>query len=143
MIKGIIKQAVIDILREQNLIHDGSRYTISQDTQTRVENIGDVLRAYRKELDGLRAALEICYTDDEGIEKKYRHKKWNEVTKEERDLLCKRYDIVLNSVCIGYFIALDTSYIGDTLKEKKAYEEFAKQDIENNKKKAKKNARSK
>lgn len=143
MIKGIIKQAVIEILMEQNLIYDPYEYKSIKNTQSRVEDIENILEVYKEELDGLRAALEICYTDDEGIEKKYRHKKWNEVTREERDLLCKRYNIVLNSVCIGYFIALDTSYIGDTLKEKKAYEEFAKQDIENNKKKAKKNARSK
>lgn len=137
MIKGIIEQAVIDILREQNLIDDPTRYTTIRDTQTRVEDISDTLKACRKELEGLRAALEICHTDDEEIEKKYRHKKWNEITKEEKNLLCKRYGMSFG-LSLTEFTVFETDYIGDSLQSKKRWEEMAKQAVENSTKKAKK-----
>lgn len=150
MIKGIIKQAVIEILIEQKLINDPYEYKAVRDTQTRVSDIEDVLRTHRDKIVGLEAALEICYTDDIDIEKKYRHKKWKDITKEERDLLCKRYNIAfgitfpaLDLTRLGAFIASQADYIGDTLKEKKEHEERVKRAVESSTKKAKKNARRK
>lgn len=145
MIKGIIEQAVIDILREQNLIDDPCHYTTIRDTQTRVKDIEDVLRNFRRELEGLRAALEICYTDDEGVEKKYRHKRWKDISEEERDLLLKRYDLSLG-FAFTKFSVRGADYIGDSLKSKKSWDEITTQAVEDSPKKAKKakkNARRK
>lgn len=142
MIKGIIEQAVIDILRDQKLIDDPLYFGPVKDTQTRVKNIEDVLKNFRKELEGFRAALEICYTDDIDIEKKYRHKRWMDITQQERDLLCKRYDFAFG-FSIANFSVFETDYIGDSLQSKKRWEEMSKQAVENSTKKAKKNARRK
>ena len=142
MIKGIIEEAVLDILRERKLIDDPLYFGPVKDTQTRVNNIEDVLKNFRKELEGLSAALEICYTDDIDIEKKYRHTRWKDITRQERDLLCKRYDIAFG-FSIGMFSVFETDYIGDSLQSKKRWDEMAKQAIESSTKKAKKNARRK
>lgn len=144
MIKGIIEQAVIDILVEQKLIKEPLNF-MRNDTQTRVKDIEDVLKSFRKELNGLGAALEICYTDDIDIEKKYRHTRWKDITQQERDLLCKRYGIAFG-FSITNFSVFEADYIGDSLQSKKRWEEMAKQAVEDSSKKAKKakkNARRK